>query len=73
MSGPENGGWDYGVAPKSSSRPRHCRWIEDADGVWESSCGQSWVFDTGGPKENKVRYCHWCGKRVKAKEQKEQP
>ncbi|MCU0916973.1 MAG: hypothetical protein MUC88_20785 [Planctomycetes bacterium] len=42
-----------------------CRWREDADGVWETSCGQEWQFESGGIKENHVHYCHYCGKRVK--------
>jgi hypothetical protein len=41
-----------------------CRWTEDADGAWSSACGQDWQFESGGPKENLVRFCHFCGKRV---------
>lgn len=43
-----------------------CVWNEDDDGTWESTCGQSWQFIEGGPGENGVRYCHACGKAVKA-------
>lgn len=32
--------------------------------IYESGCGQTWEFLTGGPAENNVRYCHGCGGRV---------
>lgn len=45
-----------------------CTWTEadgmDAGDYWESSCGQAWSFIDGTPKENRVRFCHWCGKSV---------
>ena len=38
-----------------------CYWKEDMDGVWSSSCGESWFFDCGDPKENGMRFCPFCG------------
>lgn len=32
--------------------------------VWESTCGELWSFIDGGPKENRVSYCHNCGRKV---------
>jgi len=41
-----------------------CEWtLEDDDnGTWQSSCGELWQFIEGGPKENRVSFCHNCGK-----------
>jgi len=41
-----------------------CEWtVEDDDnGTWQSSCGELWSFIEGGPKENRVSFCHHCGK-----------
>lgn len=41
-----------------------CEWtLEDDDnGTWQSSCGELWSFIEGGPKENRVSFCHNCGK-----------
>ena len=43
-----------------------CEWILDDDesGTWASSCGELWSFIDGGPKENRVNYCHHCGGKV---------
>jgi len=43
-----------------------CYWTEDDDGIWHSDCGQDWQFIGGGPEENSVRYCNWCGLPVRA-------
>ena len=39
-----------------------CEWSDDDYGNWESSCGELWSFIDGGPKENRVSFCHHCGK-----------
>ena len=39
-----------------------CIWKPDKDGVYETSCGESFVFCDGGPKENGARFCMHCGK-----------
>lgn len=43
-----------------------CVWTLDDEesGTWSSSCGELWSFIDGGPKENRVTYCHHCGKPV---------
>ncbi len=44
-----------------------CAWTQwvghDAD-VWESACGQSFVFIDGGPSDNGFKHCHHCGKAI---------
>lgn len=48
------------VQPK---RKRHCRWTYDEDiDAWETECGDTFCFIMGGPAENNVRFCHYCGK-----------
>lgn len=44
-----------------------CVWRKEDDewNSWTSDCDQTWCFEEGTPKENNVRYCHFCGKRVK--------
>lgn len=49
-------------------RPDTCTWTRDefGDGIWSTSCNVTdWVFDEGGPKENKMRFCPFCGKRLR--------
>jgi hypothetical protein len=44
-----------------------CSWVEDADGVWQTSCGESWLYSDGGtPEENRAQFCHHCGKPIVA-------
>jgi hypothetical protein len=51
-------------------RPEECRWTHDAteweDIKWDTDCGEAFVFIDGGPKENKVKFCCYCGRPVKA-------
>lgn len=43
-----------------------CTWSEsdpwgDVPSTYDSTCGELWSFIDGGPKENKVKFCHGCG------------
>ena len=47
-----------------------CKWHlnnanGDDDDYWETDCGSTWFFVDGTPKNNGVKYCHSCGKKVK--------
>jgi len=42
-----------------------CLWKQDDDGNWKTGCGEMFVFFEGTPAENKMRYCHYCGKELK--------
>jgi len=44
-----------------TEREHTCEWTEDADGAWETECGGIWEFVEGGPGENGVRHCVYCG------------
>lgn len=41
-----------------------CKWQADDDGCWDTECGECFVFEDGGPKENKSRFCQYCGGRI---------
>ena len=51
-----------------ASEPAGCTWTQQDDehmpGTWASSCGEMWSFIDGGPKDNRVSYCHHCGGKV---------
>lgn len=45
-----------------------CVWTyEPLDDAWDSACGEKWQFLADGPVENKVRFCHGCGRPVKVR------
>ena len=43
-----------------------CAWSVDSygDGIWTTSCKQTFTFIDDGPAENKFHYCYHCGKRL---------
>jgi hypothetical protein len=45
-----------------------CSWNRaddfDDERNWESQCGKEWMFGDGGPKENQMRYCPFCGGKL---------
>ncbi len=41
-----------------------CTW-QEIEEYWETDCGNAFVFDVGGPTENKVRFCCYCGRKLK--------
>lgn len=52
----------------ASPEPSVCEWTYDDNEYapkWDSACGEAWCFIDGGPEENRVRYCHGCGKPVR--------
>lgn len=60
---------ERGAAPDrapSADSAATCDWnlADEDNGVWKSSCGEAWSFIDGGPKENRVSFCHHCGKSV---------
>jgi hypothetical protein len=48
----------------SDAEKPKCEWTRiDTDfNYWRSSCGEEWALDDGTPTENKMRFCHYCGK-----------
>mgnify|MGYP001562618544 CR=1 FL=1 len=48
------------------TRAGRCGWSEDsADGFWVGACGITWQFEDGRPKENGMKFCPKCGRKVK--------
>lgn len=41
-----------------------CAWTVDDGDRWDTGCGRTWQYPTGGPAENHQVYCHACGGRV---------
>ncbi len=41
-----------------------CEWCDDYDGVWQTTCGNAWQFNNGGPINNKMKFCPYCGKSL---------
>jgi hypothetical protein len=40
-----------------------CAWTEDTDDEsWDTGCGQKFQFITGGPIQNAMAFCCYCGK-----------
>jgi hypothetical protein len=52
---------------ESQSHAPSCEWTEDEDGNWDTACGECFVFEFGGPKENKARWCQYCGGKLETK------
>ncbi|VWD20204.1 hypothetical protein [Burkholderia contaminans] len=59
--------WESWQAARHTTPDRECEWrCDDIDnGIWESSCGESWSFIDGGPVENRMLFCHRCGGKLK--------
>lgn len=50
----------------SGLSPPKCTWIADGD-FWRTDCDQGFIFNDGGPGENKFVYCPYCGKAITEK------
>ena len=44
-----------------------CEWTYDDsdDDFWDTTCGETYCFMEGGIKDNRVVFCHHCGRLVK--------
>ena len=41
-----------------------CHWRDSRnpeDTIWETGCGELFVFEADGPAENGFKYCPYCG------------
>lgn len=48
----------------SRRMPNKCTWTETWEGQWETECGEIFEFFWDGPKENRQRYCGYCGREI---------
>lgn len=45
---------------------RICAWTYDHSyDLWNTACGECFVFEDGGPKDNSHQFCGYCGKPLK--------
>jgi len=51
---------------ETMTKSNTCAWkMVDSDyNIWETDCGESFVLEDGTPKENKLRYCCFCGRKL---------
>ena len=42
-----------------------CTWHQDEDGTWWTTCGNAFVLNDGKPSENKMKFCPYCGAKLK--------
>lgn len=50
-------------------RRGRCLWKFNPDyAYWRSACGQSYEFFVGGPRENGIRFCPFCGRSVRVRD-----
>ena len=45
-----------------------CTWREDEDGNWWTDCDNGFVLTDGGPKENGMCVCCYCGGELREQE-----
>ncbi len=67
--GVEHKGFRLGGAAGAVEPQPTCVWREEdpwgqMPDTYATDCGEMWSFVDGGPTENRVRYCHRCGKPV---------
>ena len=51
---------------KNKSDEQHpCVWTEDEDGNYDTDCDEKYSFIVGGPTDNGMKFCCYCGKPLK--------
>jgi hypothetical protein len=48
--------------PYNLQAEQSCIWTEDEDGIYQTSCGNSFEFMNGTPNDNHTKFCPYCGK-----------
>lgn len=56
----------YTAPPVVPAKP--CNWTQDYDdaeqGAWKTDCDNYWYIIDGTPSDNKMKFCHGCGKPI---------
>lgn len=55
-----------GVFSSMDGPPPTCAWTVDDDGIWNTGCGNAFMFEADGPHENGFKFCPYCGKGMDA-------
>lgn len=42
-----------------------CVWSEEEDGNWDTGCGGMYSIITGTPEENEMKFCCYCGAKLR--------
>ena len=50
-----------GPDERYAAAQRKCEWKADDDGTYWTGCDQAFVFNEGGPNENGMKFCPYCG------------
>ena len=49
-------------------KDKWCVWTYDEHHEkWDTACGEAFCFINGGPKKNKMKFCCYCGRKLKEK------
>lgn len=57
------------LAERRTVTDQQCKWeYDEFDDAYETNCGKYWQFNDGGPNENYVRFCHYCGRKIALEE-----
>ena len=50
-----------------------CNWTHDLDtDSWDTDCDEKFQLTNGNPKQNKMKFCCYCGKQLTQTEEDEQ-
>lgn len=44
---------------------RRCTWERDDEGNWDTGCGERFCLNDGTPSENSMRFCCYCGGKLR--------
>jgi len=44
-----------------TGKSKSCKWQQDSDGNWETECHEMFILNDGGPNDNRMNYCPYCG------------
>ena len=55
---------DEQLSLEQESNQEECQWVADEYESYWTSCGNGWVFEEGGPTDNDMKFCCFCGKHL---------
>lgn len=54
----------HGTGRPFGNKLDRCRWKQDSDGFYQTTCNGAFSIDVGTPKENKMIFCPYCGLEI---------
>jgi len=56
------------LAARETCAQTTCVWVQedywDAPGTWHTQCGNTFEFAAGGPCEDGINFCCYCGRSI---------